>query len=393
MLNSVLLVDDEHRDFDLSSFQERGVQLHRAGSSAEAQRLITEGVPYDLVVLDWYLGGSSTASQALLIFLMKHRAVPVLIWSDQTAPLNELEDNNPFPRSLLSAASKHDVSAESLLEHANNFYERRAVGRLTIPLRLATSRATERTLWELAGASDNNVLASIKHMVGDQADLIHASEAIHQLILRYMLDEPSWRDSLREILRNPGVANPNGADYGRLMNLQRYFTRHTPEHLRSGDLVRIRCEASDLNRYAVIVTPACDVAQKNTGFLRLVLLYPENELESYHNNERRKSMRQGSAQDRHWLPYVVHQGEQLIHLVANFHEVLGLHCSPAGHAWDRVTSLLRFTDRFTLVGHAAAECQMEYIVSIDEPYRSSLLNRFSNHASRLGTPDVHSGVD
>lgn len=399
MLRSILLVDDDARDYVtlLNDFNNAGIQVHSFTCREDAEEFLKTGELVDLVVLDWHLSDDShTNSLLFLRKLREHFFVPVLMWTGVGNPIELIEERRVFPRSLVRYHSKAEFTRDKLVDAVRGFYEDNLPGQLAREWRSVSAQAIEKTLYSLSEAGNSNILAAINGLADDDTDVSHPVSVLHQLLLRHVSQDESWRAVLGQATEGRKGAKPTKnqqEEYGNLVHLQRYYTRKPAISVRTGDVVKVipvGWKGEPL--YGVAITPSCDLAQTKTHYIRVAVIREEALV---YGSKPDGDTRAGTKYDRQWLPYLIKQpGNTFAHYVCNFHDVMTLQRQTDGESWaHKKLESLRYSERYLLAGQSDLVCRIEHILTLDEPYQSAFLNRFSAHAGRIGTPDVDRSVE
>ena len=109
-MKRVLIIDDDETILnDLEeSFTGNGIEVIKCNDRAEALAAISNDIPFDAVILDWYfvLEGDSAVSKEILRTLNNKHFHPVFIYTGQ---LPDYENTNPAAIIICSPFTVHIV--------------------------------------------------------------------------------------------------------------------------------------------------------------------------------------------------------------------------------------------------------------------------------------------
>jgi hypothetical protein len=206
----------------------------------------------------------------------------------------------------------------------------------------------------------------------DVPDVDHALEFLERYVGR-ILGNSSLRENLRnELLEAHKLSiKVKGERETALVHAYRYLL---PEDRLSPDrrVVELLNESGNVVGVAVVLTPACDLAQQKCFELRLVLA------------EERGGKAQGYSE---WeLPAVRGKGQIAYrNFMVNFHKTFFVQDASTGNTnEDRKGRLIAYDHSF--VDHLGSRSSLRALCRLEDPYRSDLLQRHSAHASRVGIP-------
>ncbi len=376
-LKNVLIIEDDttYRDTVIEELRARGVEIE-AGEPDDLDNLLATPHKFQLIILDWLLyGGSSDLAKVCLIKIRRAYFMPVVVLTGELGVFEgEIEDvRKIFPEACLHARSKDEIAYPNLLDVLIEWHNRTAA-KLSGQLRRSLATAAEEALYKLAEHSEDDLARGLKTLIsmGDSSEvnMEHAVDVLLRLVGRAIYEDESFitevRQTVEKLERAPDKAKKI---VSRIKKLHMYY-RPKGDFVWTGDIVRITLgsEAQTEQFQAVVITPACDLAQPGkTAFLRLALIHQKTD-------KTRKD-------DRWTLEW---DDEQNVGLEVCFHEILVVKNLSLIDAVPKKLAMIYKHSYQTLNGtQAVLECEQR----LDEPYRADLLHHFVSHAGRIGVPD------
>lgn len=340
---------------------------------------IERGDRYDAVILDWFFEDPTSPIVARLVLedLRTNRFVPVLIYTEQPDAVEAELPNLLPPFNRVVFFDKETTDPAKLAEELTRWYAASLGARLSAAWREARRRAFEQSLYELDALEGADFYRTLRRILvmdaGEIPDVDHALEFLERYVGRKILGNSSLREELRNELLEAQKLNikVKGELETALVHAHRYLL---PEDsiARTGDVVEVFNEKGNVLSVAVVLTPACDLAQQKCFELRLVLA------------EEREGNAQGYSE---WeLPAVRGKGQTAYrNFRLNFHKTFFVKDASIGNTNEERKGRLIAYDH-TFVDHLGSRLSLKPICRLDDPYRSDLLQRYSAHASRVGIP-------
>jgi hypothetical protein len=160
------------------------------------------------------------------------------------------------------------------------------------------------------------------------------------------------QEKLEARLREPALVNAHA------------YSAPTDRIARTGDVVKATFSTGSL--IAVVLTPACDLANAKCSELRLA---------------EAQELNREASRDAEWSlpPLKTDAASAFLTPIVNFHRTFFV--APIERQENRlVTYDQQFRDRF------GTDIKLEPLCRLDDPYRSDLLQHYSCHSSRVGVP-------
>ncbi|NJN98031.1 MAG: hypothetical protein HC875_30105 [Anaerolineales bacterium] len=278
----------------------------------------------------------------------------------------------------MTARSKAKIGYKDLLNFLEQWYTT-TPAKLSSQFRHSIAVSVEEALYRLAEHSEDDLARGLKTLIaaGDssEVDMEHAIDVLLRLVGRAINEDETFiaevRQTVQKLERAPDKAKKVES---RLKRLHMYY-RPKDDFVRTGDIVKITSgtEAQTEQFQAVVITPACDLAQPGkTAFLRLALIHQKAE-------KTRK-------EDRWTLEW---DDDQKKGLEVCFHEILVVKNLTLIEAATKKLTMIYKHSYQTLNGTPII---LEREQRLDEPYRADLLHHFVSHAGRIGMPDFEAAA-
>ncbi|MCK6628923.1 MAG: hypothetical protein L6R45_27555 [Anaerolineae bacterium] len=382
-LSSVLFIEDvaSVRSQVVEEFKAQGVNVIEASGQADLEKYLEHPFDFQMIVLDWLLDGQNSILAKLCLHTIRAKYfVPVVIWTEQLERYEDEADEVKqfFPSACLTARSKAKVTGKDLLDFLNKWYET-TPAKLSNQFRQSLAVSAEKALYRLAEHSEDDLARGLKTLIaaGDssEVDMEHAVDVLLRLVGRAINEDETFiaevRQTVQKLERAPDKAKKIES---RIKRLHMYY-RPKDNFVRTGDIVKITLgtEAQTEQIQAVVITPACDLAQPSkTTFLRLALIHQKTD-------KTRKD-------DRWTLEW---DDDQKVGLEVCFHEILVVKNLSLIEAAPKKLTMIYKHSYQTLNG---TQVVLEREQRLDEPYRADLLHHFVSHAGRIGMPDFEAAT-
>lgn len=377
---AVLVVDDDPDEVEsvVDDLRQQGCAVTSCSSQEHASDLLSSGVAFDLVVLDWHLAeDSSIIAARVLTDILEYCFVPVAVWTRYFDEAQEQLDEQryEYPSDMIIAVDK-EVGAEGLRGQIIEWLDNNPQARLALlwsrSVRLSLA-APMRRLHELQGGELGS-LAQYVWSKGFNRPRLAATallELLQSLLTREVHDRPRFIETVVTILE-PELGHSAGTSterFSQLLSAQMYWVRPDARTIRTGDIIDT---GGDPWEFAVLLTPACDLVRAEAESDHAFLARAWERCELYETRQ----MNSGARRDivsynkgrYHLLPFVpVDDGR--MDLVVDFQEV-----------------------QATLLESAQVKIQQEeawrIVATVQSPYREHLTQRYLSFIGRVGTPDL-----
>lgn len=391
-LKKVLIIENDKgmAHSVIEDFKKKGVEIAHAIDDRQVNGYLKE--QFQMVILDWHLevddNTSSVLARLCLEIIKQHFFIPVVIWTGELAAFKaeEIDVYKIFPQAMIHAYSKDDVKFDNLLQLLNEWHKLPPLS-FAEDLRRTITLSTEIALYSLAEHSHDQLAAGFKTLIqgesAPQADVEHIVQVFTRLIEREIYRDKEFVSAIRKTVEQLSLANVPTTKAGR-ENLRRvissiqelYMFYQSPSDdiiVRSGDYIDldVSSENKSFLRKAIVITPACDLANPGkTLYLRLALveeILPENI-----NNKLAESEWDFKDDGKH--------------LKVCFHQLFILKNDTLAASKEKPKFVMSYSHNYKTLNDDQVRA-FKRIKRLAEPYLSDLLHSFVSHAGRIGQPD------
>ena len=392
-LKRILFVDDECEEWR-ESFDEyfvpKGIEVIYCKTKDEGVKELDSKRHYDFVLLDWFLEDpeSSVLSTAFLTTLKTKLFVPVFIWTHHLDNYEQevLNDNIPYPKDLIKGISKEELQSPALNEKISELYATSSIVHLSEIYRETILQKLEQVFFELSEIPGITLPALIKYIIGDNHNIDWSNDLILNLIHRSLITDSSYIEKINEFLALPGEDGIGRNEDVRksFINKIMYY-KYTPNRLRCGDIINIK-DSNDKSKKAIIINPDCDLANSNTRYVELVELRLLEDAEIGLNNDNKKKIKEFNHSSYYYFPSLQNEkGFQDYVALLKSKIILMEKVGNNTERYPKSSKQLDYTDYFA-IGETLSE--IEFICTLDDPYKSDFLHHLHSHDLRVGIPDI-----
>lgn len=383
------LIDEIVRNFDAP------VEFIKCVTKDEALKKIEDNIPFDFVILDWFLehDEDSVMSRLVLAKMKPKHFRPVFIYSEH---ITDFEDacargEVNYPKQLIKGLSKQEFNdAEKLRNELHAMLKSSLTAQISSIYRDTISNSLETVFFDLAELPEGEIASVIKVLIGESGNIDWSNDFILNLIHRKLIGNREFVTKLDSMISSAKDIDTDKTPELRrkLINRALYFT-YDASFIKCGDIVLINVP-DETPKLGIIVTPDCDLEWKKTRYLELVELMDirDPSLRIDFNNQKRLEDIFSQKEESYYFFPAVPQGTSEIDLVAVFKSKIILEEIPDrenNKAYPKSSGKLGYSTKFLYRGK---EVNLSFICSKSNPYKSDFLHAFHAHNSRVGTPDI-----
>jgi CheY-like chemotaxis protein len=393
-LNRILVVDDDEsfKEDLVRSFEEEIVDVVFCLTKDEAIKNIDSRQHFDLLILDWFLEepDSSMLSQLVLDHLYNKRFVPVFIWSKHIEDFNSEMSNGTikYPNILIDGISKDDVTVDKLELRIRQLMETSLTAQISRVYRESIADNLEKIFFDLAEIQNEDLASLLKILIGGEENIDWSNDFILNLIHRRLLDDVQFVDKLKNLLSAAGGRSIDEEEQiikrRKIINKFLYF-HAAPCFFRCGDIVGIKV-GNEMLKYGIVVTPDCDIAQRNTKFLELIEIRNIEDCKLGLTPDQKRDVMNYKHISLYYFPCLIIE-EHDADFVAIFKSKFiaeGLF-ERNEEKYPKVPQKLSYSAKFLVNGQEAI---LIHVCSMSNPYKSDFLQKLYANNSRVGTPDI-----
>lgn len=305
-----------------------------------------------------------------------------------------------LPDRILKPFGKKNFAGRNVVDEIKHWINANPEAGLIFEWEKSIEHGRDQTASEIINTGGiKTVVKSVEKEVGKTAASRETFTLFNKLLLRHSiisLEESGFRPLIEKVLEGKDIAQTNTLEwYPKIHYLKSYYQVENSEPLWTGDI--LQTDLTDPQRkYAIVVTPACDFAQKKLTKIKVVYGIKIKKIEKYRNNDKDVPLpvqKLGKTKKGKWkkpneiinaivkgstLPdrfYILHflkssSDDNYFHLLIDFSNVQSRKVKEKiklPHSWQRI-------------------CR------IDSPYIEDLLQKYASFSARVGTPAIPENV-
>lgn len=392
-IKRILFIDDECDTFKENFneyFGQQGIDIIYCKTKDEGIQELDSKRHFDFVLLDWFLEDpeSSMLSISFLSILNTKLFVPVFIWTHHLENYEQelLNDSIPYPKDLIKGISKEELQSPLLHERIAELYTNCNIVRLSEIYRETIHLKLEQVFFELSELPGISLQTMIKYIVGDNNNIDWSNDLILNFIHRKLLTDNSYIEKIKNFLSMSPESNiiQDGEIRKSFINKIMYY-KSIPNRLRCGDIINIK-DTNGKSKNAIIINPDCDLANSQTRYIALIELRLLDDAEIGLNSDNKKKIKEFNHSSYYYLPSLQNADIYSDYVALLKSRILLMEKVDNNTAkYPKPSKQLDYTDYYA-VGETLAE--IEFICSLDDPYKSDFLNHLHSHDLRVGIPDI-----
>lgn len=389
-MKRVLVIDDDcfkEEESIRAGFANTGVELFLCDNKDEGLKQIRSKALFDCIVLDWYLEEEdSSLSQLILKELEGKYFSPVLIYSAHSEDFRQVKESGAitFPDNLIHEVAKGNFS--EIRTQLENWLTTNTTARLSSIYIKEVYDKIHSTFWSLNKIPHGNIASAYKNIVSDNGNIDWANDFVVNLLLQGIISDAQFRNEISGLISELHAGNPITTIEQRKEIVSKVlYYQSNPEFPSSGDIVK--ATVGNQSCFGFITTPDCDLSNPKTKYLEFIELIDHTTINIGDKAFVSKSIESNKSESHFYLPSIPEKIGQLIDLVAVFKAKHHLQAkNNNGVIYPKAKTKIKYSDTFVFQN---ADCTLEYICSLVNPYKSELLQKKYSHDSRVGIPGVY----
>jgi CheY-like chemotaxis protein len=395
-MKRILFIDDnEELIGEIVQNFDNSVEFIKCINTAEALEKIEDNIPFDFVILDWFLEHpeDSVMSKLVLAKMKAKHFRPVFIYSEHITDFEDAcaKGEVNFPTHLIKGLSKQEFNdAETLRNELQKILDASLTTQISGIYRETIAKSLESVFFDLAELPEGEIASVIKVLVGESGNIDWSNDFILNLIHRKLLGNTAFVEKLETMINAAKDIDTEKTPELRrkLINRALYFS-YNATTIKCGDIVSINI-SDESPKTAIIITPDCDLEWGKTRFLELIELRQMNDesLKIDFNNQKRIEDIISQREESYYFFPAVPLGDSETDMVAVFKSKIILEELPEkAHTkiYPKASCKLGYSAKFLYRGK---EVSLSFICSKSNPYKSDFLHSLHSHNSRVGTPDI-----
>lgn len=395
-MKRILFIDDNETLIDdiIDNFSSP-VEFIKCTSKDEAIQKLEDDIPFDFVILDWFLEheNDSIMSRLILAKMKSKHFRPVFIYSEHINDFEEAFERGEinFPKHLIKGLSKQEFNnAENLRDQLQRILDGSLTAKLSGIYRDTISKSLESVFFDLADLPEGEIASIIKVLVGESGNIDWSNDFILNLIHRKLLGDNSFTGKLEEVLGSAKeIETEKIPELRRNLIKQALYFSYNATAIKCGDILSINIPGKD-SKIGIVVTPDCDLEWGKTRYLEIVELMDIKDNSLKINPDDKKKLEEIISQREdsfYFFPAVpLVNGET--DMIAIFKSKIILEELPDSEnkkIYPKASCKLCYTANFLYRGE---QVSVSFVCSKSNPYKSDFLHSFHTHNSRVGTPDI-----
>lgn len=390
-MKRVLLIDDNQTILDdlEESFTENQIETIKCIDRAEALAAISNNIPFDAVILDWYfvLDNDSTISKEVLRTLNKKHFRPVFIYTGHLEDFRNTDQAEiEFPENLISSYDK-TVGIEELRNSIQTLLSDNYSLQLASIYRENFREQLEKVLFELNELKNVDLAMVLNKIYGDGTNIDWSNDFMLNLLHRSLISDSGFIQGISRILQGANNINQGlrADDRKKIANKILYFHSQT-DFIRNGDVVLMKNGENTLISYGVVVTPDCDLEQKKTQLIDIIELTTFDDTKLSLSQGQKDNIKKYNHDSFFPFP-AINIGGILIDFVAVMKSkfILQEKDIAANTKYPSASKRLLYSQTFVYNG---LDVRLELLCSKVNPYKSEFLQKLHTNNSRVGIPDI-----
>ena len=372
---NTLIIDNQPEDTDIKSLKDdlgkRNVSVVLATSSTEAEAILKLRPELDLVILDWLLNEEDDLEAKGLLKLMRSQTfAPVIVYTNKgtETPLAYINEQN-LGR-IARVLNKSDVKGDKVFDEIEKWLTENPELKIFLRWAHEVESKLNETLWTVHDLEQGGVRALIDLLKPAEIQEGHSRITREQDLVnffgRVLTRKLGNNETLLKSIENDvdlllHKKSKVELDVGKMKafhSFERYKSSN-PKSLWTGSILKHQS-----GRYFVVVTPVCDLCNKDK--IENILLINAEPLKKY---RKERSIAAGGVKECmknnidcvHYLPYAADLSDGLICRFDSF----------VNFKKERLEKMLD-------------QQQISCLAIIDSPFIENLLQRMNSYLMRLG---------
>ena len=351
----------------------RGISVLSVKNSEDAKNLIKCRPEINFIIIDWYLNEeNSMESQLFISDLSDYLFVPIIIYTKQGAiEPKEFIKERKLER-IVRVLDKRDIDGDLIFEEMKHWIQENPELKIFLKWSFEVEKNLNQVLWNIYGLETDGLKSLIGTIKADEDvsympveyDLVGI---FIKVLLRKLNDTEklfhSISGNVKELLEEAEFISLDPDKIKMFHMFERYISPPVSEPVWTGDILK---KLDD--EYFVVVTPACDLCNKNK--IDNILLLGATPFGKYRkektiNSKNADNIINNKKDVYHYLPYVPDCPD-------------GLLCR-----FDDISSIK--------IEDAKSEIEKEHfirIATIDSPFIENLIQRMNAYLMRLGVREL-----
>lgn len=385
-MKRVLIIDDDcfkEQETIRESFSSTDTLLVLCDTKDKGVELIRAKALFDCIVLDWFLeGDDSSLSRLILKELEDQYYTPILIYSAQTTKYLEERASGliTYPENLIKEIQKNNFG--EIKTKVEEWLTQNYTARLSNLYLEKVYEHIHKTFWDLNAIPEGNIAAVYKKIINDKGHIDWSNDFIINLLLKKLISDENFRSSLDLLINSISGLEGISAESKKIILNKILYNHSNPKYISNCDVIKIT--SGEYVHYGIIVTPDCDLSGCKTKYLEYIELRVF--ADDLGNADVRRDIKSNNSENHFYFVSLLKEASVFIDMVAVFKSkriLISINNDSDKH--PAIKNRAEYNSGFQLEN---TSCQVAYVCSLVNPYKSEFLHKKHSHDSRVGIPEI-----
>lgn len=372
---NALIIDNRLDEIEelKNDLEDKGISVISVNNSKDAQNLIKCRPEINFIIIDWYLNEeNSMESQVFISNLSDYLFVPIIIYTKQgTIEPKGFIEQKGLER-IVRVLDKRDVDGELIFEEMEHWIQENPELKIFLKWSFEVEKNLNQVLWNIYGLETDGLKSLIETIkAGEDVSYMPVEYDLVGIFIKVLLRKLndtenlfcSISENVKELSEGSESATLDPEKIKMFHMFERYISPPVSEPVWTGDILK----KSD-DEYFVVVTPACDLCNKNK--IDNILLLGATPFGKYRkekqiNSKKVENFINNKKDVNHYLPYIPDCPD-------------GLLCR-----FDNICSIKLEEAKSKIKNE-----NFNRIATIDSPFIENLIQRMNAYLMRLGVREL-----
>jgi hypothetical protein len=392
-MKSILLIEDDSEIAEklLKEFEENNVETIYCPDKESAEKAIQGNLLFDAVILDWFFEGDSSDESLVSKLLFKKlnglHFRPVFVYTNNKSDFEETpQEEIGFPENLITCYSKEELSHSELKEKISELLSDNISLQLADTYRQSLHSTLEKILFELNDLPGIDIKVILNKIYGDGENVDWSNDLILNLLHRSLLSTENFISRLTILLKkiNGSTADDDSEKRRKIANKILYY-KSSSEYIRNGDIISVEKADKTVLVYGIVVTPDCDLEQKNTRYIELIELREIEDKQLDLTSGQKESIKSFNNPSLYYFPSVNINNKYTDFVAVLKSKFILLEAATSQSKYPKASERLLYSMNYI---YNAVNIKINLICSKTNPYKAEFLQKLHTNNSRVGIPDI-----
>jgi len=392
-MKSILLIEDDSDIAEklLKEFEENNVETIYCPDKESAIKAIQGNFLFDAVILDWFFEGDSSDESLVSKLIFKRlnglHFRPVFVYTNNKSDFEETpKEEISYPENLITCYAKEELGLSELKEKISVLLSDNISLQLADTYRQSLHKTLEKILFELNYLPDIDISIILNKIYGDGQNVDWSNDLILNLLHRSLLTTEDFISRLTVLLKkiNGGTGDDDSEKRRKIANKILYY-KSSSEYIRNGDIISVENSDESFSIYGIVVTPDCDLEQKNTRYIEIVELRQIDDKQLGLNADQNKRIKSFNHPSLYYFPSIYIKNELIDFVAVLKSKFILLDAASSQSKYPEASERLLYSMNYI---YNAVNVKINLVCSKTNPYKSEFLQKLHANNSRVGIPDI-----